>query len=258
MNYFFLLKNDIPNIYSEVDIVNFSPSKVFSQSKSKDSILHYFYSNGKEWIFKDICNLPKDETITINEKYFDKNLKNKAIFFSINSKKIISQKNLKNEKYHISKIAWRANIKLKNQNHYTSYQGEYPGSMINKNISLVSCSPMIQNNLNIKNFFYLVNLFHLPEENNFKIKILNSKKEELKLLNCKTNNINFFNLNDLDIKLIENMYIFQSDEGGGIPLYFSFDERGQMSLEHTHPPTEYVLHGNRFFFQKIKKNFWKL
>ena len=54
------------------------------------------------------------------------------------------------------------------------------------------------------------------------------------------------------------MYIFQSTDGGGIPIYFSIDRNGQMSLEHTHPPTEYTLHGNRFFFQKLKKNFWKL
>ena len=258
MNYYFLLKNNIKHIQSEIDIINFSPSKVFSQSKSEDSILHYFYSNGEEWIFKDLCNLPKDQTFTINENYFENELEDKSIFFSINKKKLNNQKILIDENYHISKIAWKANIKIKFKDNYTSYQGEYPSTMTKKKVSLVSCSPMIQNNKNIKNYFYLVNLVTKPQINNFKINILNSNKQKLATLNCKTNTINFFDLNDLNIVYNKNMYIFQSTDGGGIPIYFSIDSNGQMSLEHTHPPTEYTLHGNRFFFQKLKKNFWKL
>ena len=83
---------------------------------------------------------------------------------------------------------------------------------------------MIQNNKNIKNYFYLVNLINRPEFDNFKINILDSNKQKLATLNCMTNTVNFFDLNDLNIVYNKNMYIFQSTDGGGIPIYFSIDQ----------------------------------
>ena len=145
MNFFFLLKNNISYLKSEIDIINFSPSHSFSKSKSQDSILHLIYSDGKKWIYKDFCKLPKNDTVTINEDDLDNSIKDKSIFFSINQKKINSSNVLLDETYHVSSIAWRANIKIKNNDAITSYQGEYPGNMTKKNISLVSCSPMVQN-----------------------------------------------------------------------------------------------------------------
>ena len=53
------------------------------------------------------------------------------------------------------------------------------------------------------------------------------------------------------------MYVFKSKNKGGIPLYFTKDEDNKFfSLEHTHPPIEYMVHGNRLYFQKLKKKFW--
>ena len=53
------------------------------------------------------------------------------------------------------------------------------------------------------------------------------------------------------------MFIFRSKNYGGIPIYFSKSiENSQMSLEHTHPPTEYLFSGDRMFFQKRKKSHW--
>jgi len=257
MNYFFLLKPPLKNLNSEIDIVNASPSPIFSYSKSKKLILHYFYSNGKEWIFNDICSLDANQTITINSKDLNLDLNNHSVFFSLNKEKQNNTAALKDEKYHISKIAWRANIKIKSVNSSTSYQGELPGAMIQKNLTLVSCSPMIQNHPSIKNYFYLVNLNYLPEIKEFNLDILNSDKKIISSLNCYTNTVNLIDLNHLKINFNSNMYIFTSKTGGGIPIYFSIDNFERMSLEHTHPPTEYVVHGNRFLFQRLKKSFWK-
>ena len=258
MNYFFLLKKPLENLSTEIDIVNVSPSATFSRTKSQKLILHYFYSDGKKWIFKDICSLNKDESITINEDYFDEKLKDKSIFFSLNRNKILTSNIITDEDYHDSKIAWRSNIKIKSLNSSTSYQAEYPGAMVNKKISLVSCSPMIQLKKNIKNFFFLVNLYKEPNFEKFTVQILNSNKEILNDFECFTNTINLIDINKLNIQSQSEMLIFNSKTGGGIPIYFSIDNESRMSLEHTHPPTEYTLHGNRFLFQKIKKNFWQL
>ena len=257
MNFFFLLKPALKSLDSEIDIVNASPSPIFSSSKSKKLILHYFYSNGNEWIFNDICSLGANETITIKNRDLNLDLNNHSVFFSLNKEKQNNAISLKDEDYHMSKIAWRANIKIKSKNSYTSYQGEYPGGMIDKNLTLVSCSPMIQNHPTIKNFFYLVNLNASPEIKEFNLEILNSDKKVISNLKCYTNKINLIDLNNLKINFNSNMYIFTSKNGGGIPIYFSIDNSERMSLEHTHPPTEYILHGNRFLFQRLKKSFWK-
>jgi len=65
------------------------------------------------------------------------------------------------------------------------------------------------------------------------------------------------NLNDISQNLTDHMYIFRSLERGGIPIFFTKNRNSScLSLEHTHPPTEYTVHGNRFHFQKNKKNYW--
>ena len=52
------------------------------------------------------------------------------------------------------------------------------------------------------------------------------------------------------------MLVFKSTENGGIPLYLNISsDQKQISIEHTHPPVEYVYGGDRQFFQKAKKNF---
>lgn len=256
MNFFFLLPPPLIGLKSEIDIVNSSPSSVFSKSKSEKMILHYFYSDGSQWIFEDICSIGRDESITINENDIKINLKNKSVFLSLNKQKKINTSILLDEDYHESKIAWRANIKIKSEFSSTSYQGEYPGGMINKKISLVSCSPMVQNDIDTKNFFYLVNLNYKPQINNFVVKVLDANKKIQDSFTCYTNTINLIDLDKFKINDGSNMKIFSSDAGGGVPIYFSIDKNNRMSIEHTHPPTEYVLHGNRFFFQKIKKKFW--
>ena len=48
-----------------------------------------------------------------------------------------------------------------------------------------------------------------------------------------------------------------SKDRGGILTYFSVnDDHTCMSLEHTHPPIEYIYWGKREAPQKNKKSFW--
>ena len=61
--------------------------------------------------------------------------------------------------------AWRSNIKISSKYTSCSFQGEIPGSLINKNLSLVSCSPMIQSQKDFNTFFYLINLNNNAKKN---------------------------------------------------------------------------------------------
>ena len=153
--------------------------------------------------------------------------------------------------------AWRSNIKISSKYTSCSYQGEIPGSLINKNLSLVSCSPMIQSQIDFNTFFYLINLNNDPKKIKFKVNIMNTKKEILYSQDFYTNTVNILDINRIPYQLSDNMYVFTSQNRGGVPIYFTKNkDNTSLSIEHTHPPTSYVVHGNRSYFQKEKKSYW--
>ena len=53
---------------------------------------------------------------------------------------------------------------------------------------------MSQNSSFVKSYFYLVNLFHEPVKESFKVEVLDKDKKVLKELNCYTNTINLFEI----------------------------------------------------------------
>ena len=162
---------------------------------------------------------------------------------------------LANLNYMNSSPQWRSNTKIFNDFTSSSYQGEYPGSILSKNISLVSCSPMIQENYDT--YFYLINLTNNPKKTPFDIEILNTKLQTIDTLKANTNTVNLFKLNDLKYNFTDDFYVFRSKEYGGVPLYFTrSNDSKKMGIEHTHPPSEYIFMGDRNHFQKLKKKFW--
>ena len=56
-------------------------------------------------------------------------------------------------------------------------------------------------------------------------------------------------------KFTDNFYVFKSQSYGGVPLYFTKSDDKKMSIEHTHPPSEYIFMGDRNYFQKLKKKY---
>ena len=257
MNYFFFLDHPDNELRSSIDLFNKPPSKTWSKEKLYNVNVHVFYSDGIKWKFHYFKTIKKNDYLTINKDELPIDFQNKSVFISLNKDKISDSSKLINENYMNSIPAWRANIKLKSKSTACSYQGEIPSSLTEKNLSLVSCSPMVQLEKNINTYFYLVNLNSNPSKIKFKINVLNKNKEIVYTDNFYTNTINILNLKNIITNLNEKMYIFTSKDKGGVPIYFSKnDTNTSLSLEHTHPPTEYTIHGNRIFFQKEKKNFW--
>ena len=119
-----------------------------------------------------------------------------------------------NDKSMQSIPSWRSNIKIYNQNTSTSYQGEIPGSFLNLNLSLTSCSPFLQFEDKIENYFYLVNFNADPVLKKFELEVLDTNKNLLSILICKTNHVNIFNLNFLKKNYSDHMYIFRSKNYG--------------------------------------------
>ena len=149
---------------------------------------------------------------------------------------------------------WRANISIFNSNTSSSYQGEYPGEFwIERSLQLV-----VPNVTKECTKLFLFSKFQSnPIVEPFLLEVYDNYKNKLDEITFYTNTINIFKLENLKNNLNENMLIFISRKQGGVPIYLSksLDDKS-ISLEHTHPPVEYLYWGERNFFQKNKKIFW--
>tara|TARA_B110000259_G_scaffold188295_1_gene246311 strand:- start:24 stop:788 length:765 start_codon:yes stop_codon:yes gene_type:complete len=252
MNFFYFLKHIDTNLYSTIDLFNNPPMKRFYNNKLENRLIRVFYSENNKWNFYDYGFLEPNKNITINSIDIINKLGNNSFFIAL-----IKKENtiFDIDDYMLSQPTWRSNIAIRSTNTSSSYQGEIPSHFLHNKISLVSCSPMIQNIDKTQNFFYLVNLFKNPVKEKFIVEVFDRNKVLIKKLDCYTNTINCHEITD--ISRGHELLIFKSNNHGGIPLYFTKSEDNKyLSLEHTHPPVEYVYSGNRLQIQKNKKKFW--
>jgi len=252
MNIYFFLNH--LNLDSSLDIFNFPPNSKFCNDVLKDIYPYAFFSNGREWEYISLNKIKKNDSFVVKKSDLPLEFQDKSVFLSFSIESNDFKNSLENLNYMNSSPQWRANTKIFNKYTSASYQGEYPGSILSKKISLVSCSPMIQSKFDT--FFYLINLTNDPEIKSFKLEIMNTSLEHIKTVECKTNTINFFDLNSFKYKFTDDFYVFKSHSYGGVPLYFTKSNDKKMSIEHTHPPSEYIFMGDRNYFQKLKKKYW--
>jgi len=155
--------------------------------------------------------------------------------------------------------AWRGNIQFRSATSRTSYQGEYPGGMLKlKRQSLVSISPMMQGGAGVHMHFMLANLCETPEIRECSLRFARIQdRKTILTAKVRTNDVS---LVDLTAITPENagMFCTVSRDITGVPLYLAFDEAGiQLSLEHTHPPTElFVFSRAPHVPVKRMKNWW--
>ena len=196
-----------------------------------------------------------------NNFYFvDNNLiENDKIFF-LSDEKIIANNMTQMKKSlmdldsftNTKPIAFRSNLKLElKDGGFSSYQSDYPFSMINKSGSIASPLSTLLNKDADKNFIILKNIFHLPIQKNSNIYFLDLKKKTI--LDQQTFKSNTSNIIRVDNDLIdENTYIL-TEKFLGIPIYVSIKNK-HMSMEHTHPPHHYILGADKFYtVSKFKK-----
>jgi len=125
--------------------------------------------------------------------------------------------------------SWRANIGISSETTSTSFQGEYPGNLIQIKTGNEPC--------------------------HIKFGLLGQEKI-LKEAIVFQNSCSPVDLSGLCFDESELIYAC-SDEITGIPLYFSHDhEFKKLNLEHSHPPTELLVFGNRAIFQNKIKLRW--
>ena len=170
--------------------------------------------------------------------------------FVLNSSKLPEPDSLKRDS---SVVAQRASLNFSYLEYSSSYQGEYPFSMyIAKRGSLFTFDTLKNTGaFNQKNFLIFMNLsgpsYSSRDE---KIKIFDpNKKDKFKLIDARRNAFTIFPTETYEKELgCKETYFFTSKECSFIPIMLSINcENNLLSVEHTHPPTEY-------FFAPEKKN----
>ena len=152
MNYFFFL-DSLKEYKSSVELFNKPSCPHLNNNIQNDKFIYAVFSNGNKWESEFLGLIKTNDSIIINKEDLPKNFINKSVFIFMSENKITNFTQLpilKNEMN--STPEWRSNLKITNKHTSTSYQGEFPDILINKNLSILSCSPMIQNYGNISNY----------------------------------------------------------------------------------------------------------
>jgi len=246
MNYFFGINNNI--FKSEIQIPTFKNKSL----KPMNVKLFKCYPENKKWILKDISN-------TKINKYFyalkNENISNKEIYFLADDKIYQKFDGAKLDNFNSftdTKPEFRSNLKIYiNNGGFSSYQSEYPHSMIKKRGTILSSISSLANSDAEKNYIIIKNIFEKPIVEIFKAYLVNLKTKKIEnSFEIKTNYTNCIEINK---KLIKPEIFLATKEYLGIPIYVSL-RNNYLSFEHTHPPHEYILSKDKFIkVSEIKK-----
>jgi hypothetical protein len=148
---------------------------------------------------------------------------------------------------------WRASMEISSHISRTSYLGEM--SPFPSKSSCLSFGGMVQPLL--KNSIIFLNLECLANERVDVLEVQNSTTGKLlDRFEVKNNSINVIELDHLQFE-VDDLLVVTCKGMGGIPLYFSYDvDFSSMSLEHSHPPSSFVVHGRRSAVQSELKRHW--
>ena len=239
MNFFYGINNNL--FKSEIQIPLFQ-NRNFKKSNLK---LFKSYPKNSKWILQEISSkkkindyffILKNEDISSNEIFF---LADETIFNEFDEDK------LKNFNDFTNTIPdYRANFKIFLENGgFSSYQSEYPFSMVTKKGTLLSSISSIANSDADKNYVLIKNIFIEPIEEYFKLYIVNYKTKSIEeQFEIKTN---YTNCIEISNKLIKPEIFLTTDKYLGVPMYVSI-KNNFLSFEHTHPPHSYILGENKF------------
>lgn len=217
------------------------------------------YCNGNKWVTKYLNNISIGESQTY--KYSDvyqEEQENAPSLILLQFRKTPLAKYLDalpDHEFSYNKTPeWRATVGFSLNQARTSYQGEI--NPFPPRASLLTFHPFIQY-YQVNNYFLFFNVEKLPffREQEIEIFEANTKKfvDKVKI---KNNSANLIPLDKYNFSP-DQLPVFVCRSMAGIPFGLGICKNNEMlSLEHTHPPASFAVHGERFKVQSEIKRQW--
>ena len=253
MNFFFGINNGLYK--SELTIPKFQNSGAYSNKIR----LYSIFINDNKWKIAHQDSREDKDFFYLDEGKID----SQKIFFIGKTEEIdLDSGDLEYELKNFSNFTdttpeYRANFKIKNTTGgYSSYQSDYPFMMTKGIGNIVSSTYVLSNTDSDKNYLIFRNIYFKPIIEKFKVHIVDIKnKKKLFTTEFKTNYSNILEIDKLYIN--KNCY-FVSEKYIGIPIFVS-EKNGHISVEHTLPPSSYVLSKNKYELTKqFKKKIYDI
>lgn len=193
---------------------------------------------------------PLKDCIETDNFYYLENLDNFSIFlFGDNEgiQKITEKNELCNiEKFTDTSPDYRSNLLIKNKTGgFSSYQSEYPFRMVKARGSLYSDCGLLTTPAGSTVGVFVRNIHCLPINEVKDIFLYsNARKSVLQKFQVRLNQTTFIDLSKWKDEL-SHCYLY-ADNFLGIPIYLIEYSDGSLSFEHTHPPHESLLGGDRY------------
>ena len=251
MNYFFGIKNSFLN--SKLTIPRFQNSN----PTKKEYMLFQLEIINQSWKISNLNN------IDLNSDFYKigSSLIGNGNIFCLATKAEI----LELEKNNYSKLVnfnnftdtipdYRANLQVSIEGGgFSSYQSEYPFSMVTKKGSILSALSSLCNKNADQNIIFFKNIYELPIQEEFCVFFVNIKT--MKVLKKEVVSTNFLNEIIVEKEFIKPEVFLFTDKYIGIPIFCSIKNK-HISLEHTHPPHSYIFSEDRFRVgNELKKEF---
>ncbi len=255
MSYYPIL--NAPNCHGWTTLCNFPPNN-WEVNDRRDKLINVTWSDGNTWQTRKIGELSYGAVRTMHiDDVKDYVPEDVMPLLSMTRENLPLQSDvLPLNKPETIMPAWRAALGISTEHVQTSYQGEIdpfpsPGS-------LLTFCPFMQFAHDISNYLIFTNLEKSPVSREVIIEIYNANKPEklLQTFEVKNNSATVIKLDGFEFNS-EDLPLIVCKGMSGIPLYLTMLNDGTyLSLEHTHPPASYVIHGNRWGAQKIIKDRW--
>lgn len=217
------------------------------------------YSDGKNWITKNLGQLGIGESKTYN--YSDiyqggDEIAQPLILLQFRRTPLAKRLSiLPDHEFTYNKIPeWRSTVGFSLNDAQTSYQGEI--NPFPPKATLLTFHPFIQH-LEVNNYFLFLNVEKSPvfREEEIEIYEANSKKF-IDRIKIKNNSASLIPLDTYHFSA-DQLPVFVCRSMAGIPFGLAVSQNKQMlSLEHTHPPASFAVHGERFKVQGEIKRQW--
>lgn len=257
MNYYFMLR--VHGLKGAVTLADF-PNSDGAVPWPEDMNTHVTWTDGERWQVREMGMVMSGQIHRYTEDDLPADCpKDASPFFFLYPRRLPETLDeLLIESFMNTSPGWRGNIQLFSRTTAASYQGDYPSSMIPiRHGTLLSYSPFIQNGNDVKTLFIIPNLRQTPKIESCGIRFIGATTRTVYMdATLQSNHTSVVDISK--IKPISGELILAvSKDLTGIPLYLSHTpEFTQMSLEHTHPPAELAVFGNRNHYQRNMKGYW--